>query len=135
MKSFEFLLLSLFGHKPNYINLYIYPFLWDLDKYYNLKYFDGLERLLTTLSEQEIPIIEILNDSGPWKERVSSKLELSMDFDYPIQPWEHGARELRLAIGKKTGAGSPAKRIKFVFENWWDSDRDYIEQIFSGFLG
>ena len=101
----------------------------------NSQYIKGFERLLEIFADLEIPINEIRNDSSTWKKKADSDSELTMDFDYPIKSWEHDATKLRLDIGRETGSGSPFKRIKFIFENRWNNDQDYIERFFSGILG
>jgi hypothetical protein len=99
---------------------------------YNTEYNDGLERLIDICRNNDLQIIELRNDSSTWKKNTDSDSDLVMDFNYPILPWEYESRELRLEIGRKTGTGSPNKRIKFIFMNIWGDALDEIERLFSG---
>lgn len=99
---------------------------------YNAEYNDGLERLIDICRNNELQIIELRNDSNTWKMNTNSESDLVMDFNYPILPWEYESRELRLEIGRKTGTGSPNKRIKLIFTNIWGDALDKIVRLFSG---
>jgi len=109
---------------------------------HNSQYNQGVERLIAVLSELKEPIERVVLDTNVTRGLGLTENERTLSMDYPILPWKHKPRDLRLdmggiaqKIGQESGArgGNNQKQLRvYIRDINPELDFDEVEEVLSG---
>jgi len=67
---------------------------------HNSQYNQGVERIIAVLSELQEPIEKIILDTRKTRTLNLTEGERTLPLQYPLSPWKHESRDLRLEMGR-----------------------------------
>ena len=67
---------------------------------HNSQYNQGVERIISVLSELREPIEKIVLDTRKTRSLNLTEDERTLPLQYPLSPWNHDSRDLRLEMGR-----------------------------------
>jgi hypothetical protein len=109
---------------------------------HNSQYNQGVERIISVLSELQEPIEKIILDTRKTRALNLTEGERTLSLQYPLSPWKHDSRDLRLEmgrlaqnIGQEPGAkgGNNQKQLRVYIRDFNPGlDFDSIAKMLSG---